>query len=80
MRRAQALGARVSLATPSEVADLVPAIRVDDVALASWEAESGYADRSRRDLVGSLEERDESRRPPVGGGFQQAASQVKPKK
>ena len=44
VRRAQALGSRVSLATPSEVADLVPAIRVDDVALASWEAESGYAD------------------------------------
>ena len=43
-RRAQALGARVALLNPAEVAALVPGIRIDDVALASWEAESGYAD------------------------------------
>jgi glycine/D-amino acid oxidase-like deaminating enzyme len=43
-RRAQAVGARVALLTPAEVAALVPGLWIDDVALASWEAESGYAD------------------------------------
>jgi sarcosine oxidase, subunit beta len=42
--RARALGARVTLLTPAEVSALVPGLRIDDVALASWEAESGYAD------------------------------------
>jgi sarcosine oxidase subunit beta len=44
VRRAQALGARVALLTRAEVAALVPGLWIDDVALASWEAESGYAD------------------------------------
>jgi sarcosine oxidase subunit beta len=44
--RAQELGARVALLGPAEVQALVPAIRTDDVALASYEAESGYADPS----------------------------------
>jgi glycine/D-amino acid oxidase-like deaminating enzyme len=30
--------------TPTDVAALVPGLWVEDVALASWEAESGYAD------------------------------------
>src|SRR5262249_15293665 len=42
--RAQALGAPVALLTPAEVKALVPGLRIDDVALASWEAKSGYAD------------------------------------
>jgi sarcosine oxidase, subunit beta len=42
--RAQALGARVTLLTPTEMAALVPALWIDDVAVASWEAQSGYAD------------------------------------
>ena len=43
---AQKLGARVALVSPTEVKALVPAANVDDVALASYEAESGYADPS----------------------------------
>src|SRR5262245_619626 len=43
---AQKVGARVQLITPAEIKTLVPAIDVDDVALASYEAESGYADPS----------------------------------
>src|SRR6267142_5157862 len=44
--RARELGAGVTLISPAEVKALVPAARVDDVALASYEAESGYADPS----------------------------------
>src|SRR2546421_2863524 len=44
--RARELGAGVALISPAEVRALVPAARVDDVALASYEAESGYADPS----------------------------------
>lgn len=44
--QAQKLGAGVRLITPDEVKALVPAISVDDVALASYEAQSGYADPS----------------------------------
>ncbi len=44
--RARELGAGVALLSPAEVKALVPAARVDDVALASYEAESGYADPS----------------------------------
>jgi len=43
---AQKLGARVTLVSPTDVKTLVPAANVDDVALASYEAESGYADPS----------------------------------
>ncbi len=46
VRRAQALGARVDLLTPKEVQALVPAMAVDDVAVAAHEPESGYADAS----------------------------------
>jgi sarcosine oxidase subunit beta len=42
--RAQAIGARVTLISPGDVKALVPAITVEDLALASYEAESGYAD------------------------------------
>src|SRR5499426_947324 len=45
-RRAQEIGARVALISPAEVKTLVPQINVDDVTLASYEAESGYADPS----------------------------------
>jgi len=45
-RRAQELGARVQLISPSDVKALVPQANVDDVALATYEAESGYADPS----------------------------------
>jgi sarcosine oxidase subunit beta len=45
-RHAQALGAGVRLIEPAEVKALVPGINVEDVALASYEAESGYADPS----------------------------------
>ncbi|PYN17120.1 MAG: hypothetical protein DME05_06075, partial [Candidatus Rokuibacteriota bacterium] len=45
-RQAQKLGAGVTLISPAEVKALVPAANVDDVALASYEAESGYADPS----------------------------------
>lgn len=44
VRRAQGLGAGVALLTPEEVARLVPGLQADDVALASWEEGSGYAD------------------------------------
>jgi sarcosine oxidase, subunit beta len=44
--QAQKLGAGVALISPSEVKSLVPAANVDDIALASYEAESGYADPS----------------------------------
>ncbi|MGH7318574.1 MAG: NAD(P)/FAD-dependent oxidoreductase, partial [Candidatus Rokuibacteriota bacterium] len=44
--RAQELGARVTLISPDEVRAIVPAIAVDDIVLASYEAESGYADPS----------------------------------
>jgi sarcosine oxidase subunit beta len=44
--RAQELGARVRLISPDDVRALVPAIAVDDIVLASYEEESGYADPS----------------------------------
>lgn len=44
--QAQKLGAGVALISPSEVKSLVPAANVDDIALASYESESGYADPS----------------------------------
>ena len=43
---AQTLGARVDLTSPDEVKALVPQIVTDDVALASYEPRSGYADPS----------------------------------
>src|SRR5262249_46702152 len=45
-QQAQKLGVDVALLSADEVTKLVPAARVDDVALASYEAESGYADPS----------------------------------
>ncbi len=44
--RAQKLGAGVALLSPAEVKALVPQANVDDVALASYEAQSGFADPS----------------------------------
>jgi len=44
--RAREIGAKVALISSAEVKTLVPSINVDDVALASYEAESGYADPS----------------------------------
>jgi sarcosine oxidase subunit beta len=44
--RAQEIGARVQVIQPSDVKALVPEIAVDDLALASYEPESGYADPS----------------------------------
>jgi glycine/D-amino acid oxidase-like deaminating enzyme len=44
--RAQEVGARVELISPTDVKALVPQIAVDDLALASYEPESGYADPS----------------------------------
>src|SRR5256884_4576409 len=44
--RAAELGAGVELISPAEVRALVPAMNVDDLALASYEADSGYADPS----------------------------------
>src|SRR2546422_45278 len=44
--QAQKLGAGRTLRTPSDAKALVPAANVDDVALSSYEAESGYADPS----------------------------------
>jgi sarcosine oxidase subunit beta len=41
--RAQELGARVELVPPSDLKALVPQMNVDDVAVASFEKESGYA-------------------------------------
>ena len=45
-QRAAELGAGVVLLSPDELKRLVPAMRVDDLALASYEADSGYADPS----------------------------------
>src|SRR2546426_1961639 len=45
-QRAAELGAGVALLSPDELKRLVPAMRVDDLALASYEADSGYADPS----------------------------------
>ncbi len=44
--RARELGARVTLVSPEDARALVPHMAVDDVAQASYEAESGYADAS----------------------------------
>ena len=44
--QAQKLGAGVALISPADVKALVPAANVDDIALAAYEAESGYADPS----------------------------------
>jgi glycine/D-amino acid oxidase-like deaminating enzyme len=44
VRRARALGVRVDLITPRELKALVPAMNVDDLAVAAHEPESGYAD------------------------------------
>jgi sarcosine oxidase subunit beta len=44
--RAQGLGAHVSLVSPEEVKAIVPQVELDDVELASYEPESGYADPS----------------------------------
>jgi glycine/D-amino acid oxidase-like deaminating enzyme len=46
VRRARSLGVKVDLITPGELKALVPAINVDDVAVAAYEPESGYADAS----------------------------------
>lgn len=46
VERARELGARVELIQPADIKRLVPDIAVDDLALASYEAESGYADPS----------------------------------
>src|SRR5438477_2786344 len=45
-QRAAELGAGIVLLSPDELKRLVPAMRVDDLALASYEADSGYADPS----------------------------------
>src|SRR5262249_59902497 len=45
-QQAQKVGARVQLISPSDVKWLVPAANVDDIAVASYEAESGSADPS----------------------------------
>jgi sarcosine oxidase subunit beta len=42
--RARVLGARVQLIQPDDIKALVPEIAIDDLALASWEPDSGYAD------------------------------------
>jgi sarcosine oxidase subunit beta len=42
--RARALGARVELIDPATVRTLAPGMETGDVAAASWEPESGYAD------------------------------------
>jgi sarcosine oxidase subunit beta len=46
VRRARTLGANVNLVTPAEVKALVPEMTVDDLAVAAYEPESGYADAS----------------------------------
>ena len=46
VRRAQGLGARIDLLTPEDLRRLVPAMAVDDLAIAAHEPESGYADAS----------------------------------
>ena len=43
VRRAQELGARVALVAQSDLMALVPQMQVDDVVVASYEEESGYA-------------------------------------
>jgi glycine/D-amino acid oxidase-like deaminating enzyme len=45
-RRAREIGSRVQLISPDDVKGLVPEADVSDIALASYEAESGYADPS----------------------------------
>ncbi|MBI3978413.1 MAG: FAD-binding oxidoreductase [Chloroflexi bacterium] len=44
VERARKVGARVQLISPDDVRQIVPHAQVDDVAAASWEPESGYAD------------------------------------
>jgi sarcosine oxidase, subunit beta len=44
--RAAELGAGVTLISPADVKALVPAATIDDIALASYEKDSGYADPS----------------------------------
>jgi sarcosine oxidase subunit beta len=44
VRRARALGVNVAPLVPDEVRGLVPAMALEDVALAAYEPESGYAD------------------------------------
>jgi glycine/D-amino acid oxidase-like deaminating enzyme len=44
VRRARGLGVKVDLLTPGELKALVPAINADDLAVAAYEPESGYAD------------------------------------
>lgn len=45
-RHARTLGARVDLISPAEAQAIVPQVVTDDIALASYEPESGYADPS----------------------------------
>ena len=44
VRRARGLGVKVDLLTPGELKALVPEINADDLAVAAYEPESGYAD------------------------------------
>src|SRR5437016_4456882 len=44
--RARTLGAGVELLPPDQLRKLVPAMAVEDIALASYEPDSGYADPS----------------------------------
>lgn len=44
VRRARGLGVKVDLLTPGELKALLPAINADDLAVAAYEPESGYAD------------------------------------
>lgn len=44
VRRARGLGVKVDLLTPGELKTLLPAINADDLAVAAYEPESGYAD------------------------------------
>src|ERR1041385_5828863 len=44
--RARSLGAGVQVLSPTELKALVPSMVVDDIAAASYEEESGYADPS----------------------------------
>jgi sarcosine oxidase, subunit beta len=46
VRRARELGSSIELVEPSELRALVPEMAVDDLALASWEPDSGYVDAS----------------------------------
>ncbi len=43
----QGLGVNVSLISPGEVGDLVPNLKTDDVALAAYEPDGGYADPAK---------------------------------